>query len=182
MPVEKIRDMWAFATPIRVIARPERLIIQDHRPTMLMLLATAGFVAFIAIGTSMLLSMDAGTDNIGLVVVAIFAVVCLVGATRGTLREVYVFDREAGTYTFVRRFIHRKEVIEGALSQFTGARLETTPTDDGDTYSVVLRQDGMFLTGVSEQRLRAETPLLNSFSNEADIANAIDDFLHRTRG
>ena len=173
--------MLAFATPIRVIARPERLIVQDYRPTMLMLLAGAGFVAFAAIGISMLLSIDTATDSFGLWAVAIFAVVCLAASTRGTLREVYVFDREADSYAFVRQFLHRREVIEGALSQFAGARVQAHSTDDGgDVHYVVLRQGGMFLTGVTEQTLREEAPVLNSFANEARIANAMDDFLRRT--
>ena len=39
----------------------------------------------------------------------------------------------------------------------------------------------MFLTGVSEQILREEVPIFNSFDRESDIANAISDFLPAKR-
>ena len=42
---------------------------------------------------------------------------------------------------------------------------------------VVLQQEGMFLTGVSEQRLREEVPIFNTHAREARIANAISGFL-----
>ena len=179
MPIEKIRDMVAFAVPLRIIARPERLIIEDYRPTWMMLLAGGGFLVFAVLFVSFLVGTVIGADSFGLWAMLIMSLVCLAGAVRGTIREVYVFDRTAGSYAFVRQFIHRKEVIEGALTQFTGARVETHTHEDSKSYTVVLRQEGMFLTGVSEQTLRDEIPILNSFHNEASIANAIDEFLHR---
>ena len=180
MPIEKIRDMIAFAVPIRIIARPERLIIQDYRPTLVMLLAGLGFFGFAGFLIWMLAQFGTAVGAFAIGVIALFAIVCLaVAIFTGTIREVYVFDRTTGSYAFVRQFIHRKEVIEGALTQFTGAKVETHTHEDSKSYTVVLRQEGMFLTGVSEQTLRDEIPILNSFSNEASIANAIDDFLHR---
>ena len=180
MPIEKIRDMIAFAVPLRIIERPERLIIQDYRPTMLMLLAGVGFFVFVGLLIWMLVRFGTAVGGFAIGVMVLFALVCLgTAAYTGTIREVYVFDRATGSYAFVRQFVYRKEVIEGALSQFTGARVETHTHEDSKSYTVVLRQEGMFLTGVSEQTLRDEVPILNSFYNEASIANAVDDFLHR---
>ena len=180
MPIDKIRDMIAFAAPLRIIARPERLVIQDYRPTMMMLLAGLGIFVFAGLLIWMLVQFGTGIGAFSIGVLALFAISCLaVAILKGTIREVYVFDRTAGSYAFVRQFLHRKEVIEGDLSQFTGARVETHTHEDSKSYTVVLRQEGMFLTGVSEQSLREDVPIFNNFSNEADIANAIDDFLHR---
>ena len=78
----------------------------------------------------------------------------------------------------MRQFIHRREVIEGALSQFTGAYVKTDSNNDGENYYVILKQEGMFLTGVSEQTLREELPIFNSYDREAGIAEAISSFLH----
>jgi len=118
-------------------------------------------------------------EGIGLWATLFFALACLAVVFHGTIWEVYVFDRPTQSYAFVRQFIHRKEIIEGALSQFTGAKVETHVGEESESYTVVLRQEGMFLTGAGEQTLREVIPLMNSFSNEAEIANAIDDFLHR---
>ena len=111
----------------------------------------------------------------------VIAIVCLALSFRGTIREVYFFDKTTDTYAFVRQFIHRKEIIEGSLSQFTGAYVKTQTNDESESYFVVLNQEGMFLTGVSEQTLREAVPIFNSFAREADIANAISAFLPSKR-
>jgi hypothetical protein len=64
------------------------------------------------------------------------------------------------------------------MSQFTGAYVKTESNEDGESYFVVLKQEGMFLTGVNEQTLREVVPMFNSFEKEAGIANAIDGFIH----
>lgn len=180
MPIDKIRDMIAFAVPVRIIDRPERLIIQDYRPTALMLLAGLGFLVFAGLLAWMLARFGTAVGAAPIMVLAFFGVVCLgVAAYFGTIREVYIFDSTTKSYAFVRQFLHRKEIIEGDLGQFTGARVETQTNEDSESYFVVLQQEGMFLTGVSEQTLLEATPILNSFEREADIANAIDAFLHR---
>ena len=120
-------------------------------------------------------------DSFGLWATGILAAVCAVFLFRGTIREVYYFDKETDSYAFVRQFIHRREVIEGALSQFTGAYVKTERNDDSETYYVILRQEGMFLTGVEEQKLREAVPIFNSFDREAQIANAISGYLSTKR-
>ena len=182
--IEKILDMIAFAKPLRIIERPDKLVIQDYRPTWWMVLCFAGFLFFAGMFVTFLIKIDIGVNSVGLWGTGLFSVGLLVFAFRGTIREVYYFDRTTDSYAFVRQFIHRKEVIEGAMSQFTGAYVKTVTDDESKSYFVMLRQDGMFLTGVSEQTLREVPPILNSFSNEGDIANAISAFLSssRTRG
>ena len=169
--------MFSFLVPLRIIELPETLIIEDRRPTVVMLLCVGGFLLFLTI--FVFLAFRVGFfDSFGLWAAGIFGIGCLALSFRGTLREVYYFDKTTDSYAFVRQFIHRKEVIEGTLSQFRGVRVHTHVGEESETYSVVLLQDGMFLTGVTEQTLREETPMLNSYSNEERIASSISRFLN----
>ena len=47
-----------------------------------------------------------------------------------------------------------------------------------ESYSVVLPEDDMFLSGEVVQHLRDEVTALNTYSNESRIANAIAGFLY----
>ncbi len=171
-----ICDRFGFISPVWIIRRPETLTILDYRPTFYMFLTAAGFVGMAVLFVFLFVKIGA-VDSFGLWATAVFAVGCLALSFRGTVREVYYFDKTTDSYSFVRQFIYRKEVIEGSLSQFTGAYVKTESNDDGETYYVMLKQEGMFLTGVSEQALREEVPIFNLFDREARIANAISGFL-----
>ncbi|HVF48338.1 MAG TPA: hypothetical protein VNA17_12290 [Pyrinomonadaceae bacterium] len=173
-----IADKLGFWAPILVIRRPESLTIIDYRPTGLMFLTALGFLAFAGLFIFLLFKVGS-YDYFGLWVIAGVAVICFALLFWGTIREVYSFDKTTDSYAFVRQFIHRKDVIEGSLGQFTGAYVQTQQNDDSESYFVVLRQEGMFLTGVTEQTLREAVPLFNSFDREARIANAITEFLPR---
>ena len=177
---QMISDRFGFIIPLRIIRRPETLTIIDYRPTGLMFLTTLGFLGFAA-AFGFLLYKTWALDSFGLWTLLVIAIVCLALSFRGTIREVYFFDKTTDTYAFVRQFIHRKEVIEGSMSQFTGAYVKTQTNDESESYFVVLNQEGMFLTGVSEQTLREAVPIFNSFAREADIANAISAFLPSKR-
>ena len=170
--------MLSFVVPLRIIKRPERLIIQDYRPTVVQLLTMAGFLFFLTIFVLLLVfRIDSGVDSFGLWAAGAFALICFGLSLRGTLREEYVFDKPSDTYTFVRRYPHRREIIEGSLSQFRGVEVRTQVNDESESYSVVLLQDGTFLSGEMAQHLRDEVPALNTYSNESRIANAIAGFL-----
>lgn len=173
---ERISERFGFIAPVWIINRTETLTVIDYRPTLLMFLTAIGFV-FLTILFFLLLFGGNGTDSPGLWATGIPAIACAAFLFSGTIRESYYFDKTTDKYAFVRRFIHRKEVIEGALSQFTSAYVKTETVDDGECYYVVLKQEGLFLTGVTEQLLREKLPIFNSFSNEARIANAIARFL-----
>ena len=67
------------------------------------------------------------------------------------------------------------------MSQFTGAYVKTVTNDESESYFVVLKQEGMFLTGVGEQTLREVVPIFNSYDREAEIANAIEEFISKAR-
>ena len=170
-------DRLGFLAPIWIIRRPETLVIQDYRPTFFMFLTAAGFLFFAVTFAVILFKVPIGVDSFGLWAIGAIAVICLVLSFRGTIREAYYFNKETDSYVFVRQFIYRKEVIEGALGQFTGAHVRTEANDEGEVHFVVLKQEGMFLTGIGEQKLREEVPIFNTFSNEARIANAISGFL-----
>ena len=170
-------EKFGFITPLWIISRPESLTIIDYRPTWLMFLSAAGFGGFTAVFVFFFFKIGI-VDSFGFWAIGLFAVVCLVLSFRGTIREVYYFDKTSDNYRFVRQFIHRREVIEGAMSQFTGAYVKTETDDESESYFVMLKQDGMFLTGVTEQTLREVVPIFNSFDNEERIANAISGFLN----
>ena len=176
---------FAFIVPLRIIRRPESLTILDYRPTLFMFLTGAGFV-FMAVLFALFFFRFDTVDSLGLWLTGIPAAVCLILSFRGTIREAYYFDNTKDSYAFVRQFIHRREVIEGSLSQFTGAYVQTKKVNsqdnyDSESYFVVLKQEGMFLTGVSEQMLREEVPIFNSFEREARIASAISGILPSKR-
>ncbi len=180
-PFDRLGEMFwekfGFITPLWIIRRPESLTIIDYRPTFLMFLAVAGFVGFVSLFVLFFFKIGI-SDSFGFWAMGLFAVGCLALSFKGTIREVYYFDKTTDSYRFVRQFIYRKEVIDGSLSQFTGAYVKTQENDESESYFVMLKQEGMFLTGVMEQTLREEVPVLNSFDNEARIANAISGFLH----
>ena len=166
--------------PLRIIKGAETLTVLDYRPTFSMFLTVAGLLLLAVSFVLLFFKIDDAIVS-GLWTIAIPAVVCVVFLFRGTIREVYYFDKAKDSYVFVRQFIHRREVIEGAMSQFTGAYVKTETNDDSKSYFIVLKQEGMFLTGVSEQTLREEVPLFNSFEREARIANAISGILPSKR-
>ncbi len=173
---KNIRERFAFLIPVRIIRRPESLTIFDYRPTFMMFLALA-FALFFAVSLVLLVFKYEVFDSFALWAIGLFLVGSLFFVFRGTIREVYNFDKSSDSYTFVRQFIYRREVIQGAMSQFTGARVKTVEDDESVSYFVVLNQEGMFLTGVSEQTLREEVPIFNTFDSEARIANAISGFI-----
>lgn len=174
--------MFSFIRPIRVIERPERLIVQDYRPTWAMFLCLAGFVVFGIAFVGFVLDVDTGIDSFGMWAAGIASLVCFALSFRGTIREVYYFDKTTDSYAFVRQFIHRKEVIEGGLGQFRAVRVHKEIRTDGERnrstrYIVSLLQDGMLLGGAHEQPLRDPTPILNWHANQIRIASAISSFL-----
>ena len=174
---EAVFDRLSFIFPLQIIKQPERVTILDYRPTLAMFLTGLG-ILLVALGFVVLFfGMDVAIMS-GLWTIGIPFLVGLVFLFKGTIRESYCFDKEAGTYALVRQFVHRREVIEGALSQFTGAYVKTETHEDSESYFVVLKQEGMFLTGVSEQTLREVVPIFNSFDKEARIANAISEYLY----
>ena len=177
-----VGDRLSFMVPLRVIKRPETLTILDYRPTFFMFLTAAGFVVMTVMFVLFFLRFGTSVD-LALWITGIVAVVLLVLTFRGTIRESYYFDRSMDTYVFVRQFIYRREVIQGSMSQFSGAYVTAKTNYDSESnsqntsYFVALQQQGMFQTGVSEHILREEVPIFNSAASEAKIANAISGFL-----
>ena len=177
---EMISEKFGYLVPLWIARQPERLSIIDYRPTLTMFLTAAGFLLVLV--SFPLLFFGLGLTLVsGLWTLAAPGLACVIFLFRGTIREAYYFDKETDSYTFIRQFIHRREVIEGALSQFTGAYVKTETNEGSEFYYVVLKQEGMFLTGVSEQILREEVPIFNSFDRESDIANAISSYLPSKR-
>ncbi|MFL6466578.1 MAG: hypothetical protein ACJ72Z_01330 [Pyrinomonadaceae bacterium] len=178
---EKVTAMIDWLVGVRIIRRPESLYIEDRRPTWPMLLSVLGFLIFLGAFALQFLRIDFGPDSFGMWSAGIAALVCLGLSFRGTLREVYIFDKPTDTYHFIRRYLYKKELIEGTLTQFRGAGVRTFTAEDSESYSVTLHQGGMFLGGAGDQLLRESTPIMNSWDTEARIANAIQEFLNIKR-
>ncbi len=179
--LDKIYDMLSFAVPLRVIERPESLVVRDYRPTWLMAFGIGGFLFFSVTFVLIVVKAPGALESFGVWVLALIAIGGLILALSQSIREVYYFDLPSDSYRFERQYIYRKEVIDGSLAQFTGARVKTETHDETETYYVVLTQEGMFLTGVTEQTLRENVPILNSFWNESEIANAITAVISTAR-
>lgn len=153
------------------------LIIEDRRPTALMALCVAGSLLCIGIVIFSFFGLGNWYDSSLLWVVGLPAVITSVYALRGSIREVYAFDKATGNYSFTWQFVFSKEVIEGSSSQFCGVGVRTKEDDEGNvSHFVALLQEGIFLHGVSEQRLREDIPLGNSYENEMRIVTAISEF------
>ena len=180
--IEKIRDMLAFAVPVRVIRRVDSLEVRDHRPTWAGFLAALGFVVFSIGFVSYLLSADVGVDSMGTWMTGAFTIGCLVVAFRGPIFESYYFDKTTNSYAFVRRYIYKRDVIEGGLDQFRAVRVHEHIEDDAEgrssrRYAVSLLQDGMTLGGGYEQPLREDRPVLGTHRSAMRIGSAIATFL-----
>ncbi|MEQ1761653.1 MAG: hypothetical protein ABL984_00775 [Pyrinomonadaceae bacterium] len=180
--IEKIRDMLAFVVPVRVIRRADSLEVRDHRPTWAGFLAAVGFVVFAVAFVSYLLSTDIGIDSMGMWMTGVFTLGCLVVAFRGPIFESYYFDKTTNSYAFVRRYIYKRDVIEGGLDQFRAVRVHKHIEHDGERntswrYAVSLLQDGMTLGGGYEQPLREDRPILGTHANATRIGSAIAIFL-----
>jgi hypothetical protein len=173
---DKISERFDFLVPLWIMRRPESLAVIDYRPTFMMFaVIVLLIVSLIGIGW-FAMNFDPELWLIG-GISGLAAAAAVFLLFRFTIREVYYFDTITDKYVFIRQFIHRREVIEGALSQFSGATVKTERDEDSETHFVVLKQEGMFLTGVSEQILREEVPIFNSYSREARIASAISGIL-----
>lgn len=172
-----VGDRFAFLVPLWVARRPESLTILDYRPTTLIFFTAVVFVVATVL-FFLFLFWFKSTDSYGLWITGILAVAALLITFTGTVREAYYFDKTKDSYAFVRQFIYRRELVEGSLGQFTSAYVKTESyAENSKAYFVVLQQEGMFLTGVSEQILRQKPPIFNSYERESRIANAISGFL-----
>jgi hypothetical protein len=186
-PYEKIKHMANWLVGVRIMVRPDQLIIQDRRPTWPMFLSGLGAIAFPVIFVLRYLFGDeVSVDSFGMWSIGVAALVCIGLSFRGTIGEQYIFDRTSDTYQFARRFIYKKEVIEGTLAQFRGVGVVTTVTEDTDgnsteKHSVVLRQDGLLFGASPNQPIRESKPALNFWNTEARIAQAIHKFLNIPR-
>lgn len=178
--IGKLKDMVAFAMPVRIIARPDSLVIKDYRPTWLLLFGLMGFVFWAVALLLFLIGFPFSFDSVGLWAFLLLATAFLVFGIKGTLREVYYFDKPSGSYRFERQLLYKKDVTEGGLSQFRAVRVHLEAGQDKDghpLYKISLLQDGMTLGDSHEQPLRGTPALMNTHSTETKISAAIAKFL-----
>ena len=165
---------------VRIVRRPGRLIIQDYRPTWIFALCVVLFLTFLVLFLRSMLGFV--TEEYGFTIVwGMAALGCLVGVFRGSIREVYYFDKTTGSYAFERQFIYKRDVLDGWLSQFRGVRIQTikegSGRDERTRHEVCLLHDGMLFSGSYGQVLRADKPLPNFYSIERGIGEEIAKFL-----
>lgn len=178
--IEKVREMIAFAMPVRIIDRPESLVIKDYRPTWLLLFGLTGLVMLGIALVLFLIGVKFSLDSAGLWALLLLSTAFVVFGLKGTLREVYYFDRKTGGYRFERQFVFKKDVIEGGLGQFRAVRVHLEDGQDESSsplFKISLLQDGMTLGDSYEQPLRGTPALMNSHSMETRIGSAIAKFL-----
>lgn len=178
--INTVKNMIAFAMPVRIIARPESLVIKDHRPTWLLLFGLTGFVMWVVALMLFVIGVRFSLDSMGLWAFLLLATAFVVFGIKGTLREVYYFDKPSDSYRFERQFLYKKDVIEGGLGQFRAVRVHLEEGQDDSSnplYKISLLQDGMTLGGSYEQPLRGTPALMNLHSTETKIASAIAKFL-----
>ena len=167
---------------VRIIKRPDQLIIQDGRPTLPMLLSILGAISFSVIFALRFFFGDGvGVDSFGMWAIGAFAVIFVGLSFIGTIGEEYIFDRPSDSYQFTRRHVYKKDVIKGTISKFRGVGVRTDVIDDKTRHAVVLRQDGLLFGASPEQPLREVKPALNFWSTEDRIAHAIHKFLNIPR-
>jgi len=178
--IEKVREMLAFAMHVRIIDRPESLVIKDYRPTWLLLFGLTGVLMLGVAVVLFLLGVEFRLDSAGMWALLLLATAFVVFGVKGTLREVYYFDRKSDSYRFERQFLYKKDVIEGSLGQFRAVRVHLEVGQDENShqlYKVSLLQDGLTLGGSSEEPLRGTPAIMNSHSAETRIGSAIATFL-----
>src|SRR6187399_1129376 len=96
---EMIKGMINWLIGVKIIKRTESLIIEDRRPTWPMLLSMLGALIFSTLfALRFMFGYNAGVDTTGMWMLGIPAVVCVGLSFRGTLREVYIFDKPSDTY------------------------------------------------------------------------------------
>src|SRR5688572_24564245 len=113
--IEKIRDMLAFASPVRVVERPDSLVVQDFRPTLLMAFMAGGFLTCSIFFAVLIVNLPGALGQAVVWFTAVLAIVFAFIAAQQSIREVYYFDLVSDSYRFVRQYVHRKEVIEGSM-------------------------------------------------------------------
>ena len=182
---DRIFDILDYIFPVYIIRRDEVLVIEDRRPNRLMIFAAYILLAVIAFVIWGLFSGGLKVDSFTYAFVGVIAAATLFICARGTLREVYVFDKSKDTYVFTRQTLLKKDVIEGAASQFRAGmvlRQEINSDRISDyIYYAALIQNGDLLLGTNEvQKLRQDPPMYNRHQTEIRIVGAITSFLNIT--
>jgi hypothetical protein len=184
---ESFYDIIDYLFPIYIIRRDDVLSIEDRRPTVDMLLSAAGAVILIWLSAQTIYWAFSEESVFKFLILAIAAAGYLIyRALTRTFREIYVFDKTKDTYWFTRQSVLKKEVIQGAASQFRAAEVirQISYDDSGyETYTyraALLQQPGLLLGTDETQVLRENPPIYNSYMAEAKIAGAISSFLNIT--
>ncbi|MBA2734597.1 MAG: hypothetical protein H0U54_17180 [Acidobacteria bacterium] len=168
--------------PINISTQRDALVIDDRRPSDDLLLFVTLLVGSLFISAILLRPLIANGIYwplaLFLLPAPIFAVKCL----RRSFREKYVFDKSQETYTFKRRSVLKSPTTQGDLSLIRAVQIERTRVTTEDRTKEVFRvvlllRQGLLLGASDSLPLREGLPLGSTYESEAQIANAIANFL-----
>jgi hypothetical protein len=171
--------------PIEIESKPDVLVIEDRRPG-------DGFVVSVTIAAlSLIISAILFKPLISnsiywpLVLFLAPAPIFIVKSLVASLREKYVFDKGRDIYSRTRRSVVKSKTQEGILSEIRAVQVErmvvssTEPEHRSrEIFRVaLLLGKGMRLGSSDIVHLREGTPVGSNYSNEAQMASAIAEFL-----
>ncbi|MEP7074479.1 MAG: hypothetical protein ABI878_01610 [Acidobacteriota bacterium] len=183
---DRFFDVLDYIFPVYVIERDEIMVIDDRRPTARMVYSLLASLTVIIVAGWAWWSKAVIPDAFALSVFAAILAATLYFCVRGNYRETYVFNRSKDIYIFTRRSIIKKDVTEGAASQFRAAEVIRQVSYDDNGYenfayrAALLQQPGLLFGTDETLILRENAPIYNSRGAEAKIARAIATFLNIT--
>lgn len=196
---EQFWDILDYLFPVYIVNRDDVLVIEDRRPTSSMFFSVLLLLAAIVVAIWGWLSATLKLDALSFITMGGILGAALYFCIRGTVREVYVFDRSKDTYIFTRQGVFKKDVIQGSASQFRAAEVLRQISKNDDNYinesllkksnsfwvsyiyRAALLQNPELLLGTDEiQILREQAPIFSSHKVETRTVAAIASFLKIT--
>jgi len=168
--------------PINISTQKDVLVIDDRRPGDNLLLFVTLLVGSLFISAILFRPLIANGIYWPLALFLLPTPIFAVKSLRRSFREEYVFDKSLETYTFKRRSVLKSLTTQGDLSQIRAVQIErTTVTTEHRTEEVfrvvLLLRQGLLLGASDILPLREGLPLGSTYESEAQIANAIANFL-----
>ncbi len=160
------------------------LTIVDSRPSSRQLIFSAGGIGFLGFTLFSIWELI-DSQFYGFIPIFIGASIFLIiKALLAPFREIYIFDKNTDTYTFVRRSLIKSQTEQGSLSQFRAIQIERRFVEDEYTESetfhiALLKNEGLLFGSPSRVIFREESsqPIFSNLSTEFRIAEAIEKFL-----
>ena len=170
--------------PVRIERQNLVLLIKDTRPSDIFLLSVVIAVASLLITALVFRPLVASGIYWPFLLFFLPAPIFIVKALISPLRATHIFDKSQDVYSFTTRSILKSRTTEGIVSQIRGAQVErrvnTNPenNDTRETYrAVLLLKQGLLFGAPDIQPLREDSTMGAYYDIEAEIANAITNYL-----